>query len=172
MKIVGFSGGRRISDLGTVDDVALFFACVKQFVEGKYPDQDWHLLTDRLYKRYLRSEELHPAREKMVQVKQVFTELPSSLIDWNNISDESRLNPELPILSDVFDDYFSTFLTCAASAEFMHENVQPYPSGYLKVMITEIPYYAGEQKRPLEQYDALGADDLPFWIQQTGEFFI
>ncbi|KGM27773.1 hypothetical protein [Photorhabdus akhurstii] len=172
MRHIGFSGGALIVELGTVNDVALFFECLKLFVEWKYPKQNWHLLTDRLYKRYLRLEDVEVAKEQMMQARQLFMELPSSVIEWDQTiladSEKSKLNPELLMLSDVFSRYFSAFLECLESAEVMYEEFKSYPDYQyepLKVVITDMPLYLDDQHRPLEQYDALSPDDPPFWLR-------
>jgi len=44
--------------------------------------QDWSLLTDRFYRRYLRIEELEPAGKLMNKVKEIFSALASDEVDW------------------------------------------------------------------------------------------
>ncbi|CNL80567.1 hypothetical protein [Yersinia aleksiciae] len=172
MRHIGFSGGALTVELGTVNDVALFFECLKFFSEWKYPKQNWHLLTDRLYKRYLKQEEALAAKDQMMRVRQLFTELPNSSVEWDKVNQvghkNSKLNPELLTLADIFSRYFSAFFECLESAEVMFEEFKSYPNYQyepLRVVITDMPLYLDDQHRSLDQYDALGPDDLPFWLR-------
>ena len=76
MRMIGFSGGSSICELGPASDVVLFFDCLKAYVEQESQDQDWGLLTDRLYRRYLRLEELEKASSLMEQARQIFAQNP------------------------------------------------------------------------------------------------
>ncbi|EYU13684.1 MULTISPECIES: hypothetical protein [Photorhabdus] len=172
MRNIGFSGGSSTKELGTVNDVVLFFECLKLFVEQKYPEQNWHLLTDRLYKRYLRQEEIEDAKAQMEQVRQLFMNLPSSSVEWGTVSlanvEESRLDLSFPMLSDVFFRYFDAFSYCIESAKVNYEEFKSYPDYKyepVKIVITDMPLYMEDQYRSLEQYDALSPDDPPFWLR-------
>lgn len=83
MRKIGFHGGHTIYELGPAPDMMLFFDCLKTYAEQDHPEQDWSLLTDRLYRRYLRREEIDKASTLMEQVRQIFAGLPASAIDWD-----------------------------------------------------------------------------------------
>ncbi|WP_448512578.1 hypothetical protein, partial [Photorhabdus laumondii] len=100
-------------------------------------------------------EDVEVAKEQMMQARQLFMELPSSVIEWDQTiladSEESKLNPELLMLSDVFSRYFSAFLECLEFAEVMYEEFKSYPDYQyepLKVVITDMPLYLDDQHRP------------------------
>lgn len=62
---IGFSGGGRFGNVGTKEDFELFFACIERYAVTQHPELDWSIITDRLYKRYLRHEENERACELM-----------------------------------------------------------------------------------------------------------
>jgi len=62
---IGVMGGNSIYELGPLKDIVLFFDCIEYFVVKHHSEQDWSLLTDRLYRRYLRLEELETTRKLM-----------------------------------------------------------------------------------------------------------
>lgn len=72
MRKTGFHGDPSIYELGPASDVVLFFARLRDYAEQDHPEQDWSLLTDRLYRRYLRQEELEPALALMAQTHENF----------------------------------------------------------------------------------------------------
>ena len=47
----------------------LFFDCISYYLPPKYPEKDWSVLTDRLYRQYLRLEELVIAESLMKLVQ-------------------------------------------------------------------------------------------------------
>lgn len=162
MRIVGFSGGSSIFELGSISDVQFFFDCIKSFVVPVYPDLDWSLLTDRFYRRYLRPEELAPAQQLMDKVKTVFERVPSSGVDWSNMSlpdAVTRLDPSNPNLAAVYAKYFEAFAHCQESAEISHRKWKEYQP--LRVVVTDMPRFFSDKKRPLGEYETLEGE--PFW---------
>lgn len=169
MKTVGFEGGGSIRELGSASDVALFFDCIRAFPAFDSPEENWDLLTDRLYKRYLRLEELDAASSLMVKAKEVFNKTQSTAVKWNpqmiGNPESTRLNPNQPTLGEVFSKYFEHFSHCVESAKLSYEGFKSYP-GYVyepvKTVITDLSIYANETKRPLQDYDDL--EGQPFWM--------
>jgi len=168
---IGFAGGGSICELGPASDVVLFFDCLKGNAEYDYPEQDWSLLTDRLYRRYLKLDELDRAATLMEQVRQIFAQVPAKTgIQWNSemLLDREKtwLNPNQPTLADVFGKYFEHFAYCVESAQVNYEAFKSYP-GYtyepVRVVISDLPEFMLDKNRPLAEYDAL--EGKPFWLQ-------
>ncbi|WP_404994352.1 hypothetical protein [Cupriavidus pauculus] len=169
--MIGFSGGSSICELGPASDVVLFFDCLKAYVEQESQDQDWGLLTDRLYRRYLRLEELEKASSLMEQARQIFAQQPAaSAVEWDvkmlGNAEKGRLNPNQATLADVFSTYFEHFAHCVESARLNYETFKSYP-GYtyepVRVVISDLPGFARDKNKPLAEYDALDGD--PFWLR-------
>lgn len=171
MRKIGFFGGGLLHELGPASDVVLFFNCLNQYVEQDHPQQDWSLLTDRLYRRYLRLEELESASALMAQVREIFEQLPAaSSIQWDEqiLADSSKswLNSDQLTLADVFRKYFEGFAQCVESAHLNYETFKSYP-GYayeaVRTVISDTPGFMRDKKKPLAEYDAL--EGKPFWLQ-------
>ncbi|CBJ49652.1 hypothethical protein [Ralstonia solanacearum PSI07] len=168
MGIIGFLGGSSLVELGPVSDVVLFFDCVRAFTAWKYPDRDWSLLTDRLYQRYIRLEDLDVACSLMKEVEKLFSELPSSSVTWDPamLNDKSKTWLELGALTltQVFNRYFDAFFRCAESSKVNYEGFKDYP-GYkyeaVRIVVADMPMFMAEKKRPLEEYDVLEGE--PLW---------
>ncbi|MEP6637633.1 MAG: hypothetical protein ABJB97_12990 [Acidobacteriota bacterium] len=162
MRTIGFFGGPTISELGPVADVQLFFDCINSLVVPAAPDRNWSLLTDRLYRRYLRREELVPAQALMDEVQTRFSTIPSSTVNWSNITTSaavSRLDPSKATLAEVFSAYFDRFARCRESAEIFFHTWQSYQP--LKIVIVDLPDSVTDQDRLPEEYESLEGE--PFW---------
>ena len=166
MKYVGFDGGHSIYELGLDSDLVLFFDCLRAYGEQAHPEQGWSLLTDRLYRRYLRLEELDKALTLMEKAHQIFAQHPSSsAVQWNESvsenSEESWLNKNQPTLADVFSKYFENFAGACASAKSFFEEFGIYQP--VRVVISDLPGFMRDKSKPLSEYDAL--EGKPFWLQ-------
>ncbi|OAI58851.1 hypothetical protein RSP795_22550 [Ralstonia solanacearum] len=164
MRTIGFHGGSSLCELGTVSDVVLFFDCLRMYVESTHPEQDWSLLSDRLYRRYLREDELDAALMLMEQAKQIFSTHPAATaVNWDPalLDDRQRtwLDPKLPTLADVFAKYFESFSHCVESSKIFLNSWKMYKP--VRTVIADMPDFAVEKKRPLEEYDALEGE--PLW---------
>jgi hypothetical protein len=161
---IGFDGGHTIYELGPASDVELFFECLDFYVVRKHSDRDWTLLSDRLYRRYLRIDELDEAQALMDLAQHEFAGLPSSSVDWKQLpidSNETWLNPDQPTLADVFAKYSQHFADARKSAESFFQAFHVYQP--VRIVIADLPGFARDKKKPLTEYDAL--EGKPFWLQ-------
>jgi len=158
MRNIGFDGGSSLCVLGPVSDVILFFDCINVFAVEDHPQRDWSLLTDRLYRRYLRLEELDAAVALMNEVKKIFATVSTSAVAWENPT--TKLNPNEPNLADVFARYFDLFAHCVTSAKGFFEDWNSYQP--VRIVISDLAEFVNEKERPLEEYDALKGE--PFWL--------
>ena len=165
MRIIGYEGGNSIYDVGTNYDFLLFFDCLDYFVVKNHPEQDWSLLSDRLYRRYLRLEELDQAAVLMNQAQQIFSGLSSTEIDWTetlpNDKNLSWLDPNQANLAEIFSKFFDYFTEAKESAISFFECFQIYQP--LKIIPTNISAIMIEKRRPLQEYDDL--EGKPFWLR-------
>ena len=152
-------------ELGPVSDVVLFFECLDVYVAQAHPEKDWSLLIDRLYRRYLRLEELDIASELMNEAKNIFSTLPSSAIKWQKNMEgdttKTRLDPNATTLAEVFAKYFENFTHCVESAKLFFGSWKIYQP--VRTGTTDIPYFIVDKNRPLEDYEAI--EGTPFWRQ-------
>lgn len=167
MKTIGFTGGSAVCELGSVIDIQIFFDCLNAVVVPKYPEKDWSLLVDSLYKRYLNVNDVDKAAELMEEVKRTFAaQSTQSVLQYipKETIDFTSLDLKKNTLDQVFEKYFEHFSHCVQSAKINYEGFKSYP-GYkfetVRLVITDQPWYMIEKKRPLEEYDSL--DDEPFW---------
>ena len=165
MRVIGVDGGHSVYEIGTVSDVVLFFECLDYFVVKKNPERDWSLLTDRLYRRYLKLEELSSAIMIMNEVKEIFAKVPSFEVDWKQelIGDKSKtwLDPSHVNLADVFVNFFENFKKAKDSSISFFDAFKMYQP--VKIVPTDLAGIATEKARPLLEYDAL--EGKPFWLR-------
>jgi hypothetical protein len=165
MRIIGFHGGSSMCELGPVMDVVLFFECLDIYVAQVHPEKDWGLLTDRLYRRYLRIEELDRASELMNEARNIFTTLHSSSIKWQTDMEgeitQTWLNSSASSLAEVFAKYFENFSHCVESAKLFFDSWNIYQP--VRTGTTDIPYFIVDKNRPFEDYETIEGD--PFWLR-------
>ncbi|MNV78426.1 hypothetical protein D3C71_1719140 [compost metagenome] len=130
-------------------------------------DQDWSLLSDRLYRRYLRQGELEKSFILMEKAKSIFFTLPSSSVEWDEDMQADRdrtwLDSRGDTLGTVFFRYFDLFSKAKNSTVSFLDEFGIYQP--VTILASEMPALMVEKKRPLNEYDALGLDDLPFWLR-------
>lgn len=164
MKNVGFHGGSSICELGPSADVALFFKCLDAYVATPHPEQDWSLLTDRLYRRYLKQDELDEASLLMKEALKIFARVDSASVDWRGISVSpggSRLDSDQATLADVFLKYFEGFDYCVESAKVFFKSWNIYQP--VRTVVSDLPDFMVDKKRPLDQYETI--EGKPFWLR-------
>ncbi|PQQ34073.1 hypothetical protein C6H69_06865 [Photorhabdus luminescens] len=98
-------------------------------------------ILDRLYKKYIRQYELEKISFLVKKIR-------------NDFLTDSEM---------CFIKYLDGIDTCIESAKLFYSSWGIYQP--LKIGITDVPHYIDDKDRPLEQYDALGPDDPPFWLR-------
>lgn len=169
---IGIFGGGSIRILGPVSDVVLFFGCIKSFAVPEFPENNLALITDRLYRRYLKIEELDSAKKLMEEIHMIFSKTPSGAIEWGDAmlgkQEKTILNPDLDTLSDVFSKYFNSFFYCVGAARSSYESFKDYPDYKyepVRIGISNVPNFMLDERRPLSDYDSLGDEEKPFWLR-------
>ncbi len=111
MKIIGFTGGSSVCELGVAEGVQLFFDRLKFYAVSTHPEQCWELFTDRLYKRYLWLDELNKALALMDRVTHIFMTLSNESVNWpdEKVVVQSRLDCSKKTLAEIFEVYFEIF---------------------------------------------------------------
>lgn len=167
MRLIGLDGGHTTYELGPVSDVVLFFSCLDLLAKRARPERDWSLLTDRLYRRYLRLDELTQAGELMELAREVFASLDSSSVEWDSsmLLDHKKtwLDAGQSNLGEVFVRYFDSFEKAKGSAVSFFEEFGIYQ--VVRIIPSEMPLSIIERARPLAEYDALDDGETPFWLR-------
>lgn len=167
MRTIGFDGGHTVYELGPVSDAVMFFECLNAFVVAEHSGQDWSLLSDRLYRRYLLQEELEASWVLMEKARRLFLALPASSVEWDAAmqADPAKtwLDASQGTLGDIFARYFDLFSKARASVVSFSDAFGIYRP--LRVVVSDMPALMIEKKRPLGEYEALEASDLPFWLR-------
>lgn len=168
MRSIGITGGSTLYELGTATDVQLFFDCLDTYIVQKSSAEDWQILTDRFYKKYLALDDLVVATLAMEKVRKIFQELPSNSIDWDELQkhpEETKLNLQASTLADIFSHFFNGFAASVDSAKLNYEAFKSY-IGYryepVRIVVADAPWFIAEKNRPLTDYDKL--DGKPFWL--------
>jgi hypothetical protein len=149
---------------GPPSDMVTFFNCLRRYFPDMRQYADVAAIVDRLYRRYLRREELDTAVAVMATARVLFEQISSTDVDWRGagyVETDTQLDVSKPDLAAVFARYFTKFFECVGSAKSFFEEFKIYQP--VRTIITDIPRFTSEKKRPLEQYDTLEGE--PFWLR-------
>jgi len=137
---------------------------------NRHSEQDWSLLTDRLYRRYLKKNELEPAGNLMEKVREIFSELASEEVDWGQgiqgDINKTWLDASLPTLDLIFSKHFNNAVDSALYVDRADDG-NYFP---VRLSISNGIIFVVEKMRPLEQYEALTLTDEPFWLLPEDKF--
>lgn len=165
MKKIGIDGGHTVYELGPLADVVLFFECLNVYVVNSHVDQDWRLLSDRFYRRYVRQCDLDESLFLMEKAREIFLSLPGSSVDWDDEMQADRartwLNAKGDSLGSIFSRYFDLFANAKDSAVSFYDEFGIYQP--LRILTSDMPAFIIERNKKMNEYDALGLSDLPFW---------
>ena len=163
MPNVGFCGGSEVRELGPASDMQTFFGCVELAVH-RLPSGDAGLLTDRLYRRYLRLEELEPVKIYLEKIRGVLSNIPAGDIDWaskgwNPIGSKLDLSENTADL--VLRRYFKSIHTVIENSLSYERRFNEYQP--VMTIISDMPRFVIDETRPLAEYDALVGE--PMWLR-------
>lgn len=164
MKKIGYYGGPVLFELGPVSDVVLFFDCVDAYVPKNIRTDDWNLIADRLYCRYLRCGDLYRASAIMEVIRATFSVILTKDVCSMDCfeafdSGETWLDPTRKTLVDVFEKYFNGFSDVRdATLSFLDAFNIDQP---IRLVIADLPGFARDKRRSLADYDSLSG--TPFW---------
>ena len=165
--VIAVCGGDSVNQLGSASGLSAFFHCIRRFAITSLDTAEQELLLERFYKRYLRIEEVEPMLKALEVVHDCLQEMRASDVDWNKLDvDISRSGPHAPDASvaDVFWSYFEQIRNAAKSSLYcFYKDPKPYFRP-VKLCRGDFASLDREDKRPLEEYDAL--DGPPFWLAE------
>ena len=163
MTSVGFCGGTSVLELGPASDMQVFFGCVELAV-ALLPSGDGGLLTDRLYRRYLRLDQLDAAAKALEQVSDILSAVPTKDIDWASMHwnpASTKLTLSAPTVDQVVDRYLRGAQKRIGGARSFEKRFRVYQP--VMTIISDLPRFVIDEKRPLAEYDALEGE--PMWLR-------
>jgi hypothetical protein len=167
----GFVGGGSIYGISSFSDMIFFFECINYDVLRAYPNENFDVITDRLYKRYLRLEELDEAVLKMKLIEDVFKTVKSDLFDWSEIAKEDTitfLDFKQNTLFEIFKEYFEGFNGCVESTKIFFKSWNKLsPVMISPTNIFTRTYYSNI---PLCEFENIKNNEKPFWLCPYTEY--
>ena len=165
---LAFTGGSRINQVGSLDDLLCFFEITRKYAAPLLNDVDRFLLLDRFYKRYVRIDETSEAVEAMRRVQSSLSHISASDIAWDDYnirSGRTTLDLQEDTVAGVVSDFFRAFYLCAEAAVYCNnDDTHPFFRP-VKISRSDFGSLYREDNRPVEEYDTL--DGSPFWLAGT-----
>jgi uncharacterized membrane protein YheB (UPF0754 family) len=103
-----------------------------------------NLISDRLYRRYVRFSEIQATEDVMKIVEKKFI--------GENVCDSQK-----------YQIFFNTFYECAEEIKYLSEIGREY--GRFQIGLVELPYSLEEKQLSNEYYDNLSIDAEPIWMR-------
>lgn len=147
MSMVGFCGGGLMHESGTANEIQIFFDTLRGVEQITFNDLEWSLVLDRLYRRYVRFEDIDKTKQVMDYYKTILVK---------KSEDE---------ISNLLLRYFRHFDSSVSSALSFYQAFGEYLP--IKISVVDLPWYLLEGQRPLHEYDQL--EDKPFWLRAYTE---
>lgn len=148
---IGFSGGGNVISCGSVEDFLLFFSAIKRFINWKEGPsrKSEYLVCNRLYKKYVKTQDLNNTTETILFIQQQFNKIQS---------DNGQK------LSNIFSKIFSAYNRCTESISYYLNKGDEECAENLQIIVTlPLPYASFDLHRSLEELD--NWDGPPFWTR-------
>ena len=164
MKKIGFTGGSLISQLDNKAEMQFFFDCIENYaVRGDV--EKWALITDRLYRKYLKLNEVYIALSLMEEASKVFESIKISKVSLTrNLPKNTTLNLGDVTLSAALARYFKAFKNVSEDAIMFYDKFDKYQS--VKVIIADMVESTKWNKLSNEEYEAVVGE--PLWSRHGG----
>ena len=162
MKISYYSSSV-INVVGVRADVASFFEVINAFVVPRRQDVDLSIITDRLYRRYIRQDQADHAEQVMRLIEEEFSRIKPNELAWKQVHidpKQSALDLTKGNLAETFSKYFSKLYESLASPAYDFAHGRKYKP--LRIARSDMPYFYADKERPLEAYEQL--EGTPFWL--------
>lgn len=121
---------------------------------------------EKLYRGSLAYDDLYKVKNELDSIKSEFSAILPDNIQWSSFGidkNHSRLNFEGRSLLSVFERFFKAFDEALECTEVYYQSFNEYIP--VRVGFTDAPHYIDDVNRTSEQYNALGPNDEPFWLQ-------
>jgi len=166
MKNVGILAAMTLAEVGPASDVKGFFNVVLSLLENGTKGSKYPWVMEKLYRGSLAYDDLSKVKNELDSIKKEFSAILPDNIEWSSFGidkNHSRLNFEGRSLFSVFERFFKAFDEALECTEVYYQSFNEYIP--VRVGFTDAPHYIDDVNRTSEQYNALGPNDEPFWLQ-------
>jgi len=166
MKNVGILAAMTLAEVGPASDVKGFFNVVLSLLENGTKGSKYPWVMEKLYRGSLAYDDLSKVKNELDSIKNEFSAILPDNIEWSSFGidkNHSRLNFEGRSLFSVFERFFKAFDEALECTEVYYQSFNEYIP--VRVGFTDAPHYIDDVNRTSEQYNALGSNDEPFWLQ-------
>jgi hypothetical protein len=156
MKKIGFNTTSLVCEIGNKFEVMFFFKCLNKYIT-KYDIENIDLVSDRLYKKYVKLDDIECTLGILRRVRNIFESI-SYEGDFDG-GGFGRLNLNGKFLSDVFSGFFEAIELVFEQALVFYREFNRYVP--IKIIIADIPGCISWEKKSLNEYESVEGD--PLW---------
>ena len=160
---VGYYSASTFTAIGPRPDMEAFFDVVNAFVVPLRPDVNFSIITENLYRRYIRQDRIDHAKQIMHLIQDELSKIEPSALYWKKIkidAKHSELNLNLDNLFECFAGYFRGFYRSIDRSTYFFEHGDDYTP--VRIIRCETPYNLADSKRSLKAFDQI--EGTPFWL--------
>lgn len=156
MKKIGFNTTALVCEIGNKYEVMYFFKCIKENISNNDVN-NIDLVSDRLFRKYVRFEDIESTLDVLRKVRSVFDVIPYGG-DFE-FFDGVCLNLNGKTLSDVFCVIFNSAEKVFDQAIMFYRDFNRYTP--IKLIVADIPECISWEKKSLAEYDSVSGE--PLW---------
>lgn len=156
MKKIGFNTTSLVFEIGSKFEVMFFFKCVDKYI-AKYDVEGIDLVSDRLYRKYVKFEDVESTLSVLRKVRHVFKSIPYE-DDFDGIGFD-KLDLDGKFLSEVFSVFFNAAESVFDHALVFYKEFNMYVP--IKIIIADVPDCISWEKKSLKEYESVEGE--PLW---------
>jgi hypothetical protein len=167
---VGINGGGTLTEVGDADGMQAFFDMISMIGESM-DDESIKLITDRLYRRYVRLEDVEQTRNVLASIRERLLAVPTIVLKerFPALNEErSGILFGEGSVAFAFSKYFYAIEHCLEAAEVSLRYFSAKPEfGYhyepVMVVRSEMPACIVDRRSVLSEHEQL--DGPPVWLR-------
>jgi len=162
-----------ITIIGPVSDVKAFFECIDIYIYPSKLSYPIELITDKLYKRSVKFEELDDTLALMLEVEEQLKQIKTKDVDWEETSyvpENNDLDLSGDNLGKIFYGFFRAFEGAVDNTKFCKnspkKNLYKDSNFSVRLVCSDTPFHWVDGEITDAQFDALPEDAEPIWARK------
>tara|TARA_B110000438_G_scaffold281377_1_gene307497 strand:+ start:353 stop:886 length:534 start_codon:yes stop_codon:yes gene_type:complete len=161
MKTIGYCGGGLLFRLGNEEEVESFFDCIRILQTS---NDNFDQIVDRLYRKYIKFEDLDLARDAMRSIALLFKEANfEDVVSKISVPSTTKLNFDRNNLFDIYSKFFSGFEDVIESSKYFYEDYGKYQP--ISIVVVDIPAYDKYKRLPVSVFEKVQRS--PIWLREA-----
>lgn len=167
VKKVGVLAAMTLAEIGYETDLSAFFNAVVRLLENDNPGSVYPWVTEKLYRRSLKEDELILVNQQLNDIFDAFSKIDSSSVDLIALGlnfERTAFDINAKKLSTLFKRVFEAYTEALECTVVYRQEFNEYIP--VRLGITDTPYYIEDVNRPEYEYESIDISSPPFWLKK------